>query len=168
MKTIGLFYGTSTAKTATVATKIKEAFGEANIEIVPVENAAVKDFLLYENLLLGAATWFDGELPTYWDEVIPELDSLVLKDKKVAIFGLGDQVNYPENFVDGIGILAELLVSAGATLVGITSTEGYHFEQSRALKEGKFLGLAIDIENQSDKTDERITAWVEQLKKEFN
>ena len=87
---------------------------------------------------------------------------------QVAIFGLGDQINYPENFVDGIGILAELLVSSGATVIGETSADGYHFEQSRALKDGKFMGLAIDIENQSDKTDERISAWVEQLRKEFH
>ncbi|MBP8760599.1 MAG: flavodoxin [Parabacteroides sp.] len=167
MKTIGMFYGTGTGKTANVAKKIKEAFGEATIEVVSVENATSKDFEKYDNLLLGAATWFDGELPSFWDELIPELDSLVLKDKKVAIFGLGDQINYPENFVDGIGILAELLVSSGATVIGETSADGYHFEQSRALKDGKFMGLAIDIENQSDKTDERIRAWVEQLRKEF-
>ena len=91
-----------------------------------------------------------------------------MKGKKVAVFGLGDQVNYPENFVDGIGILADFMVSSGATLVGKTSTEGYLFEQSRALRDGQFLGLAIDIENQSGQTHQRIKDWVEQLRKEFN
>jgi flavodoxin I len=67
MKTIGLFYGTGTGKTANVAKKIKEAFGEAAIEVVSVENATSKDFEKYANLLLGAATWFDGELPSFWD-----------------------------------------------------------------------------------------------------
>lgn len=29
------------------------------------------------------------------------------------------------------------------------------------------MGLALDIENQTDKTDERIRKWVDQLKSEF-
>ncbi len=168
MKKIGLFYGTSTTKTATIAKKIKEAFGTAKIDIIPVENAWEKDFKEYDNIILGVSTWFDGELPSYWDEVKPELESLDLKGKKVAVFGLGDQVKYPENFVDGIGILAETFVSAGADIVGFTSTDGYKFERSQALKDNKFIGLAIDIENQSKLTDDRVKNWVEQLKKEFN
>lgn len=48
-----------------------------------------------------------------------------LKGKKVAIFGLGDQIRYPENFADGIGLLAEVFEEDEATLVGFTSSEGY-------------------------------------------
>lgn len=168
MKKIGLFYGTSTTKTATIAKKIKTAFTDATIDIIPVEDAWKKDFESYDNIIVGAATWFDGELPSYWDEVRPELEALDMKNKKIAIFGLGDQVKYPENFIDGVGILAETFESVGAKLVGFTSTEGYKFENSRALRDGKFLGLAIDFENQSKKTDERIRNWIEQLKKEFD
>lgn len=166
MKKIGLFYKTDSDKTALVAKKIQQEFGNT-IEIVPVENAWEKNFEAYDNLIIGTSTWFDGELPTYWDEMLPELKSLNLKNKKVAIFGLGDQVNYPENFVDGIGIMAEVLKDAGATLVGFTSPKEYQFERSRALKNNKLLGLAIDLENQDDKTDRRVKEWSEQLKKEF-
>ena len=167
MKKTGLFYGVSTKKTALIGKEIQEAFGENKADIVSIEEAGKKDFELYDNLIVGASTWFDGELPTYWDELLPELDALKLKGKKVAIFGLGDQVGYPENFVDGIGILAEFFETAGAEIVGLTSIEGYQFEGSRALRDGKFLGLAVDQENQSDKTLARIAAWVKQLKKEF-
>lgn len=168
MKRIGLFYGTSTTKTAKIAKKIKTAFGDAQIDVIPVEDAWKKDFEEYDNIIIGVSTWFDGELPNYWDEVKPELESLKMKGKKIAIFGLGDQVKYPENFIDGMGILAETFESVGAKLVGFTSTDGYNFEMSRALRDGKFMGLAIDIENQSKKTDERIKDWIEQLKKEFD
>ena len=106
-------------------------------------------------------------MPTYWDELIPELETLNLQNKKVAIFGLGDQVNYPDNFVDGIGILAEAMEKAGATVIGYTSPADYQFNQSLALKDNRLSGLAIDIENQSDKTEKRIKAWVKQLKQEF-
>ena len=168
MKKIGLFYGTSTAKTATIAKKVKAAFGDAKIDIIPVEDAWNKDFEEFDNIIVGVSTWFDGELPSYWDEVKPELESLDMKGKKVAIFGLGDQKKYPENFIDGVGLLAEVFETAGAKIVGLTSTEGYTFEKSYALRNGKFLGLAIDFENQQNKTDERIKKWIEQLTKEFN
>lgn len=168
MKKTGLFYGASTAKSAAVAYKIREAFGKDELDIVPIEEAAEHDFKSYDHLIAGTATWFDGELPTYWDEVVPELSHLDLSGKKAAIFGLGDQTNYPDNFVDGIGLLADIFTGSGATLVGLTSPDGYYFYQSRALRDGKLLGLAIDMDNQPDLTDERIRRWVEQLKREFD
>lgn len=167
MKKIGLFYKTDSGKTALVAQKIRKELGDT-VEVVTIENAGQKDFEAYDNIIAGVSTWFDGELPTYWDELVPELETLNLKNKKVALFGLGDQVNYPDNFADGIGILAEVLRNAGATLVGFTSLKDYKFDRSRALKNNKLQGLVIDIENQSGKTDERIKAWCEQLKKEFS
>ena len=76
MKKIGLFYGTATAKTAAVAKKIKEAFGEDIVDIIPVEQSEEKEFNAYEYIIAGSSTWFDGELPTYWDETLPELTGL--------------------------------------------------------------------------------------------
>lgn len=166
MKKIGLFYKTDTHKTALIAKKIQQEFKD-NIDVIDLENAWQKEFENYDNLILGASTWFDGELPTYWDEMIPELKTLNLKGKKVAIFGLGDQKSYPDNFVDGIGILADILKEAGATVVGLTSPKDYTFHQSKALKNNKLLGLAIDVENQSAQTDKRVKEWSEQLRKEF-
>jgi flavodoxin I len=167
MKRIGLFYVKNSIKTATVAKKIQDAFGDVGVELIPVEEAWQKDFEACDFIIAGASTWFDGELPSYWDEIIPVLNSLNLKDKKVAIFGLGDQVNYPDNFVDGIGLLANAFESAGAKVVGSTSTDGYQFNQSKGANGKQFFGLAIDIENQPDKTDERIRDWVSKIKKEF-
>ena len=115
MKT-GLFYGTGTEKTTFVANKIRKAFGEDQIDIIPIESAWKRDFEAYDHIIAGTSTWFDGELPTYWDEIIPELVTLDLKNKKVAIFGLGDQTNYPDNFADGVGILAGAFTSCGGTL----------------------------------------------------
>lgn len=167
MKRIGLFFGKNTVKTAIVAKKIQEAFGDTKIDVISIEEAWLKDFETCDCIIAGTATWFDGELPSYWDEFMPLLSTLNLKDKKVAIFGLGDQVNYPDNFVDGIGLLAEAFKSAGAKIVGSTSMEDYQFNQSQASDADRFYGLAIDVENQSDKTDKRIRDWVERLKKEF-
>lgn len=70
MKKIGLFYGSSTAKTAAVAQKLKEAFHDVQVDIIPVENSGEADFEAYDHIIAGSSTWFDGELPTYWDEIM--------------------------------------------------------------------------------------------------
>jgi flavodoxin I len=167
MKHIGLFYGESTTKTAAVAKKIQETFGKTQVDLMPIEEAWKKEFQQYDCLIAGAATWFDGELPSYWDEIVPILITLDLKGKKIAIFGLGDQANYPDNFVDSIGLLSQAFHATGAQIVGFTSTKGYQFNHSQALVGNQFSGLVLDQENQSDQTDDRIRNWVKQLKKEF-
>ena len=92
MKKIGLFYAAKAEKTSWVAERIQKEFGESHIKVVPIEQAWQNDFAAYDCFIVGASTWFDGELPTYWDELLPELRTMDLKGKKVAIFGLGDQV----------------------------------------------------------------------------
>lgn len=166
MNRTALFYATSTEKTAAAGLLIREAFGEQHVDIVPIEHAWKREFEGYDYLIAGTSTWFDGELPVSWDELLPELKGLRLDGKKVAIYGLGDQVNYPDNFVDAIGLLAEVFVGCGAELTGFTSTEGYYFNHSKAVHDGHFLGLALDPETQPEKTPERIRRWVEQLKRE--
>ena len=167
MKKIGLFYATKAERTSWVAEKIQKEFGEDKIEVVPIEQAWQNDFAAYDCFIVGASTWFDGELPTYWDELVPELETLDLKGKRVALFGLGDQANYPDNFVDGLGILGEAFEKAGATLVGYTSAQGYTFNHSRALRDDKWCGLIIDMENQPKLTDKRIREWCGQLEREL-
>ena len=48
-----------------------------------------------------------------------------------------------------------------------TSSDDYFFNASKALKNGKLLGLVLDLENQPDQTDKRIERWVKQLKEAF-
>ncbi len=168
MKKIAIIYSFNTVKTSKIAEQIKENFGEENVEMVNAEDIRSEKFMEFENYILGVPTWFDGELPNYWDEFVPDLEDMDLNGKCFALFGLGDQKKYSENFIDGVGIMAELLLENKAKLVGFTSTKGYSFESSRALEGDKFMGLAIDYENQGSKNKERVAAWVEQLKGEFS
>jgi len=167
MKKIAIIYSFNTIKTGKIAKLIQENFTDVPVEMINAEEITAKEFLRNKNLILGVPTWFDGELPNYWDEFVPELEELDLKGYTFALFGLGDQKNYPENFVDGIGILGKILENKGAKLIGFISTEGYNFESSAALKDNMFMGLAIDYENQGSKNKERVKRWVEQLRKEF-
>ena len=150
-----------------MAKNILEKMNGMPIEAINAETLTEKQFLSYNNLILGVPTWFDGELPNYWDEFGPAIEDMDLKGKYIALYGLGDQVNYSENFLDAVGIMAGLLQGRGAKIIGHTLTDGYSFEKSQAVKGNKFLGLAIDFENQEDKNEERIKLWVEQLKSEF-
>jgi flavodoxin I len=167
MRKIGIFYSFNTVKTAKIAETIREAFGEAEADLVNVEQVSTEQFRSYDNIICGTSTWFDGELPNYWDEFVPDLEDMDLSDKTIALFGLGDQKGYPENFLDGVGLLGEILIGSGARLVGFTSVEGYSFESSCAVKNDRFIGLAIDFENQAAMNADRINNWVEQLKTEF-
>jgi flavodoxin I len=167
MNKTAIIYSYNTRNTVVAAKEIVKAFGTFQVDDVNAEEINGDKFLQYDCLILGVPTWFDGELPNYWDEFVPELETLDLKGKKVGIFGNGDQINYPENFVDGIGLMADILEKLGATIVGITSAVGYRFEKSKALRNDKFLGLALDFENQIDLNSKRISSWVKQLKKEF-
>ncbi len=167
MRKTAIIYSFNTVKTEKIAKLIFDTFADETIELVNAEEIDRDTFLAFNNLILGVPTWFDGELPNYWDEFVPELEDLDLNDKTIALYGLGDQKRYSENFVDGIGILGKLLESKGAKLIGFTSTEGYNFEGSAALRDKQFIGLAIDFENQASKNKERVSNWVEKLKKEF-
>lgn len=167
MNKTAIIYSFNSKKTAKIADQIKSAFNDDALELVNAEDITVSTFLSYEQFILGVPTWFDGELPNYWDEFVPEIEDMDLKGKVFALYGLGDQKGYPENFQDAIGIMAELLEEQGGEIVGSTSTEGYTFESSRAVRDNHFLGLAIDYENQGSKNKTRIPAWVESLKKVF-
>jgi flavodoxin I len=168
MKKIAVVYSFNSNKSAKIATKIAAGFTKFSVEQLNVESCKANEFLLFDGYVLSVPTWFDGELPNYWDEILPALENMDFNGKKFALFGLGDQKNYPENFCDAVGILAEFLERRGAKIIGYTSPEGYTFESSKALKDNILTGLLLDQENQSKLSDERIQKWVSQLEQELN
>ncbi len=168
MNKTAIIYSFNTKNSGRVAEKIKEAFGKDLIDTINAEELTEEQFLSYKNLILASPTWFDGELASYWDEFVPALENMDLKDKTIAIFGMGDQLGYPENFGDALGILAEIMEKQGAKLVGQTQAENYTFEKSKALRNGNFLGLMIDSDNQDEMTDDRVKNWVNDIKQYFN
>lgn len=53
--------------------------------------------------------------------------------------------------------------NVGAYVIGGVSTNGYTFDESESVVDGKFVGLALDEVNEDNKTDERINAWVAEI-----
>ncbi len=163
MANIGVFYGTMTGNTERIAETIAEQLGGTLHSVADAETA---DFEKYDLVVLGSATWGDGDLTEDWEDNLDNFKSASLSGKKIAMFMLGDQFGYPDSFVSSASILLEALKSTGATLIGQTSTDGYEFNESGAgvVVDGKFSGLVLDEDNQSDLTDERIEKWVSDLK----
>lgn len=168
MSKIGLFYGSTTGNTETAAETIQKEFGgESVVKLHNITDVESGDFEGYDCLIIGCPTWNIGELQADWEGYIDELDDIEFNGKKVAYFGVGDQVGYTDNFLDAIGILEEKISSLGATTVGYWPTDGYDFEGSKATKNGNFVGLGLDEDNQSELSEKRIKEWVAKLKQEF-
>lgn len=52
----------------------------------------------------------------------------------------------------------------GANILPGVSTEGYTFDDSEAVIDGQFVGLALDDVNEDDQTEARIDSWLEAIK----
>ena len=84
-----------------------------------------------------------------------------------AFFGAGDQFGYSCNYLDAVGILAREFMEKGGRLVGRWSIDGYEFDESIALENDEFLGLALDYDNQDSLSEKRINLWVNMIQSEF-
>ena len=118
-------------------------------------------------MILACPTWEIGQLQEDWESFVDELGDVDWNGKKVTYVGLGDADGYPDTFLDALGIIHDRIKDKGAAFVGAWPTEGYNFEASKGVVNGKFLGLAIDEDNQKDQTAARIDKWVTQLKAEW-
>jgi flavodoxin I len=168
MSKIDLFFGTQTGNTETIAEAIQKEFGgDSVVTLHDVSDVEASELEACQNIIIGCPTWNIGELQADWEGLYDELDSVDFSGKKVAYFGPGDQIGYSDNFQDAMGMLEEKISGLGGTTVGNWSTDGYDFNESKAVKNGKFVGLALDEDNQSELTDERVKTWVAQLKREF-
>ena len=176
MAKIGLFFGTDTGNTRKLAKQIKKSFDDELMAApLNVNRADLEGFMSYQYLILGTPTLGDGLLPglsaecenASWEEFLPQLEDEDFSGKTIAIFGLGDQVGYPDEFVNAIFFLYEFFEDRGAKLVGHWPVDGYEFEDSLAVVDGHFLGLALDQDNQRDLTDNRLSAWLKLISDDF-
>jgi flavodoxin I len=166
MKKIGLFYGSSTGKTKKVAELIQKELGVKNTDLHNIKEVNSSDVLKYDNLIFGTSAWGVGDMQDDWETFIDDLAILDLSDKKIALFGLGDQVEYPESFVDGLGTLY-CRIPVKDNIIGFCTTEGYKYYYSTAEKDGQFVGLVLDQDKQPELTGKRVKEWVIKLKKSF-
>mgnify|MGYP001214120376 FL=1 len=169
MKTIGLIYGSNTGMTEEITGYIVDNWDFSDIKVIGVSEVTKEDFEAYEVLILGLSTWYDGDLQNDWENYFDEFKTIDFTNKTVAIYGLGDQYGYGEYFIDGVGMLAEVVLGNGGNITGFWPIKGYDFTESKALYNAEFFyGLAIDEDNQPELTQERVMDWLSILKDEFS
>lgn len=118
-----------------------------------VADASADEADKYDLLVVGSSTWGCGELQDDWYSFLDALKAKDLAGKKVAIFGCGDSGSYPDTFCDAVGLIYDGLQDTGCTFVGSYAPAGYGSIASLIVRDGKFVGLAID-ESDPGKTDE--------------
>ena len=85
MGKIGLFYSFKSKKTAKIAGIIHNAFSGIDVQLVNVDEVHKEHFLEFDQMIFGVPTWFDGELPNYWDELLPALEEVDFTHKKLPV-----------------------------------------------------------------------------------
>lgn len=159
MKKTIVVYGSSTGVCESIANTIA---GKLGVEAIEVTNFSADTIADNDNLILGTSTWGAGELQDDWYDGVETLKSSDLSGKTIALFGCGDSESYSDTFCGGMKEIYD--ACEGANILEGVSTDGYTFDDSEAVVDGKFVGLALDDVNEDDKTESRIDAWLEQIK----
>ncbi|KEI72448.1 flavodoxin [Endozoicomonas elysicola] len=160
MATIAVIYGSDTGNTRRISEIIA---ARLKVDCLDVADCSAESLTDYEMLIMGAPTVNQGELQSDWDYFMPDLEDADLSGIRVALFGLGDQKEYGDTFVDALDNLAEAVEQSGAELVGQWPVEGYEFTESRAVRGNHFVGLALDEDNQPELTGQRLQQWLESM-----
>ncbi|MDR2562743.1 MAG: flavodoxin [Prevotellaceae bacterium] len=159
MKKIGIFYGSSTGTTESVAKLIASKLGINSSDIYDVESAK-PNLSEYDILLFGASSVGFGDLPDHWENYLKTLEESDLTDKTVALFCCGDSYTYPDSFCGAMRKIYDVLKNKSCTIVGAVPVEGYATTESEAVIDGKYIGLAIDNDNEDNLTQERVENWI--------
>lgn len=167
---IGIFYSSVTGNTMEAANAICEALGEDKADdALEIDEVSAGDLADYDALIVGAPTWNTGvdieRSGTAMDDFLyGNIEDASLTDMPVAVFGLGDAQGYGDNFCDAIEELHDVFEKNGAKMVGYTGTDGVEFKESKSIRDGKFLGLALDYMNDDERElKSRIAEWCKQV-----
>lgn len=173
MKKIGMFFGTETGTTRLIAKKIYKLLGDdIAAKPVNVNRITAEDMLQYDALILGTPSYGVGDIPGLsagclersWEEFLPLLATADLTGRRIAMFGLGAQERYTERFASSLIALYQVFAGLGAEMMGEWPIDGYSFEHSASVVDGRFVGLVIDQRTQGMLTEERLENWVSQIK----
>ena len=161
MKNTLIVFGSTTGNCEDYAHRIAKQLGVADIKNIADMTAA--DFDNYDNLILGTSTWGAGDVQDDWYSGIELLKKLDMSNRTVALFGCGESGSFPDTFCGGMSALYEAVAEQGAHLIGQVDASTYDYADSASVVDGKFVGLAIDIDEDDDKINDRIAQWTGQI-----
>ena len=157
MKKTIVVFGSSTGTCEGIAGDIA---AKLNTEAINVSDLTADVIAENDNLILGTSTWGAGEVQDDWYDGLNTLKAADLNGKTVAIFGCGDSASYSDTFCGGMAEIYNAAKQAGANIIGAVDASEYSYDDSEAVVDGKFVGLALDNDNEESKTPERIDTWV--------
>jgi len=188
---VGIFYcsGPEKKHTPLVAGYIANATG---LLATDVDDADPNfNFDQFDSIIIGGPTYNTGsvdhrsvtKMDDWLYEVLPNID---ISGKNIAIFATGKHwyekthddgtpylAGYGNNFGDVAGELYDRLSEKGTTVFGFTvpnhdtSTGGYNFTRSKAIRNGMFVGMMVhEKEKPAELQEARANKWVEQLRNE--
>ena len=172
MERIAIFFGPVNGSVHRIAKMVASKIGPEKVDLIHIASATTADLEKYTKIIFGISTvgkdtWQQKFDNNDWSKFIPAVSTFNFTGKRVAIFGLGDHITYAYHFVDSMGLLGKLIKNQGGELFGQMSTEGYTFQDSEAIVDGKFIGLPIDEDFEPELSEGRVVEWVNSLMKEF-
>tara|TARA_Y100001970_G_scaffold225108_1_gene277833 strand:- start:114 stop:626 length:513 start_codon:yes stop_codon:yes gene_type:complete len=169
MKKIGLFWGSTSGNTEIAVEFMEEYLQDEGFEVESfnIADTDVDKITEFDNIIISCPTWNIGELQDDWDSIFLDYEKLDFSGKIGAFFGCGDQVGYPDNFIDAVGMLAKPFMKNGGKLIGRCSTDDYDFRDSVALDDDKLLGLGLDYDNEEDECEGQMIMWLEDIMEDF-
>ena len=157
MKKTIVVFGSSTGTCEGIAGDIAAKLGTEAVNVSDLTADVVAE---NENLILGTSTWGAGEVQDDWYDGLKTLKAADLSGKTVALFGCGDSASYSDTFCGGMAEIYNAVKQAGANVVGAVDASEYSYDDSEAVIDGQFVGLALDNDNEESKTAARIDAWI--------
>ena len=160
MKKTIVVYGSSTGTCEGIANDIASALG---VKAINVSDMTAEVIAEHDNLILGTSTWGAGEVQDDWYDGLNVIKAADMDGKTVVLFGCGDSASYSDTFCGGMAEIYNAVKDKGANVIGMVDASDYSYDDSEAVIDGKFVGLALDNDNEQHKTAPRIEAWIKSL-----
>ena len=165
MKKTIVVYGSTTGSWQEFAEQIAQKLGVN--DVMNVADVDADKLGEYDNLLLGTSTWGAGELQDDWYDGVEVLKSANLSGKTIALFGCGDADGYGEPGEVIVLFSDDAVKDSGAKVIGQVDASTYHYDDSEAVTDGKFVGLALDCSESQGVSENRIDNWLDAVKGEL-
>jgi flavodoxin I len=173
MKKILILFWPKGGNVHNCAKLIYEKLDTNEAELISLADFRPEDFANYDLIIVGGSTvgadnWTDASGDDQWGPFFIRMKNagISLQGKKVALFGLGNQVLYPDHFVNSMRFLHDELKHFEPDFIGRWSSEGYSFNDSDALEGSEFLGLALDEDSEGHLSEGRVENWLAQILEE--